>query len=79
MPVRRRNDGLPQSEAVGQRSRRHLRLVEIGRDIDVAHRDEFEQRGQIDEAVEEHNVVLDAKFADPPHQSVAIRLALVSN
>ena len=29
--------GFAEAEAVGQRARRHLRLVEIGRDIDVAH------------------------------------------
>ncbi len=79
MPVRRRNDRLPQSKAVGQRSRRHLGFVEIGRDIDVAHRDELEQRGQIDEPVEEHHVVVDSEFAHPRHQALAIGLALVSN
>ena len=77
VPVRRRDDRLAEPEAVGQRSRRHLRLVEIGRDIDVAHRDEFEQRGLIDELVEEHHVILDAKFAHPRHQAFAIGLALV--
>ena len=77
VPVRRRDDRLAEPEAVGQRSRRHLRLVEIGRDIDVAHRDEFEQRGLIDELAEEYHVIFDAKFAHPRHQAFAIGLALV--
>ena len=37
MPIRGRDDRLAEAEAIGQRTRRHLRLVEIGRDIDVAH------------------------------------------
>ena len=79
VPVGRRDDRLPQSEAVGQCSRRHLRLVEIGRDIDVAHRDEFEQRGLIDEPVEEYHVIFDAEFTHARHQAFAISLALVSD
>ncbi len=79
VPVRRRDDRFPQPEAVGQCTRRHLRLVEIGRDIDIAHRNEFEQSGLIDELVEEHHVLLDAKFTHPRHQALAIGLALVSN
>ena len=62
MPIGRRDDRLAQAETVGQRARRHLRLVEIGRDIDIAHRDEVEQRGLVDELVEEHDMVLDAEL-----------------
>ncbi len=79
VPIRRRYHRLAQPEAVGQGARRHLRLVEIGRDIDIAHRDEFEQRGLIDELVEEHHVILDAEFAHTRHQALAIRLALFSD
>ena len=68
MPVGRRDDRLAEPEAVGQRARRHLRLVEIGRDVDVAHRDEVEQRRLVDELVEKHDVVLDAERADARHR-----------
>ena len=79
VPIRRRNHRLSQSEAVGQRARRHLRLVEIGRDVDVAHRDESQQRRLIDELVEEYDVILDAEFAHARHQALAIGLALVAH
>jgi hypothetical protein len=39
----------------------------------------LEQRGLIDEAVEEHHLIMDAKFARPSHQAVAIGLTLGSN
>ena len=79
VPIGRRNDRLAQPEAVGQRARRHLRFVEIGRDVDVAHRDEFEQRGLIDELIEKHHVVFDAECAHARHQALAIGLALIAN
>ena len=78
MPVRRRDYGLPEPEAVGQRARGHLRLVEIGRDVDVAHRDEAEQRLAVDELVEKDDVVLDAELAHALLQAVAIGLALLA-
>ena len=79
VPIRRRNHRLPQSEAVGQRTRRHLRFVEIRRDVNVAHRNEFEQRRLIDELVEEYDVVLDPEFAHALHQALAIGFALVAH
>ena len=59
VPIGRRHHRLPQSEAVGQRARGHLRFIQIGRDIDIAHRDECQQCRLIDEPVEEDDVVLD--------------------
>ncbi len=79
VPIRRRDHRLAEAEAVGQRPRRHLRFVEIGRDVHVAHRDEFEQGGLIDELVEEYDVVVDPKFAHACHQALAIGLTLVPN
>ena len=79
VPVRRRNDRLSQSEAVGKRARRHLGFVEIGRHVDVAHRNEVEQRGLIDKLVEENDMVFDAEFLHARCQAVAIGLAFVSH
>ena len=41
VPIRRRYNCLSQAEAVGKRARRHLRFVEIGRNVDIAHRNEI--------------------------------------
>src|SRR6267142_2370609 len=62
VPVRCRYDGLSQSEAVGESARCHLSFIEIGRHIDVAHRNEFQQCGLIHELVEKYDVVLDAEL-----------------
>ena len=40
VPIGRRDHRLAQPEAVGQRAGCHLRLIEIGRGVDIAHRDE---------------------------------------
>ena len=71
MPVGRRHDGLSQSETVGQRARRHLGFIEIGRRVDVAHRNEVQQRGLIHELVEKDDMVLDAEAA----RTRAVRLS----
>ncbi len=76
VPIRRRHHRFAQPETVGQRPRRHLRLVQIGRDVDVAHRDEAEQRGLIHELVEKHHVILDTEFAHTLQKAFAISLAL---
>ena len=79
VPVRRRYDRLSQPEAVGERARRHLGFIEIGRHIDVAHRNEIQQRGLVDELVEEDDVVLDAELPHARRQAVAIGLALMTH
>ena len=61
VPIGRRDHRLPQAEAVGQRAGCHLRLVQIRRDVDIAHRDEVEQRRLVDELIEEHDVIFDAE------------------
>ena len=79
VPVGRRDDRLSEGKAVGERARGHLRLVQIGRDVDVAHRDEFQQRRLIDELIEEHHVIRDADIARARHQALAVSLALLPN
>ena len=72
MPIGRRYDGLAEAVAVGQRPRRHLRFIQIRRDVDVAHRDVVEQRGDIDKLVEEHDMVGDAELPGAFDQALAI-------
>ena len=79
VPVGRRYDGLSQTEAVGERARCHLGFIEIGRHIDVAHRDEVQQRGLVDELVEEDDMVLDAELPHARRQALAIGLALIAH
>ncbi len=77
MPIRRGDDRFPQSKTIGQCARRHLRLVEIGRDVDVAHRNEAEQRCAIDELIEKHDMLFDAESTHPRDKALAIGLALI--
>ena len=77
VPVGCRYDRLSQSEAVGECARCHLGFIEIGRHIDVAHRNEVQQRGLIDELVEEDDMILDAELPHARRQAVAIGLALI--
>jgi hypothetical protein len=77
MPVRRRYHGLSQTEAVGQCARCHLSFVEIGRHIDVTHRNEVQQCGLIHELVEKDNMILDAEFPYARSQTVAIGFAFI--
>ena len=79
VPIWCRDHCLSQSKAIGKRPRRHLGLVEIGRHVDVAHRDEVQKRGLIDELVEEHHVVPDTERLHPGGQAVAISLAVISH
>ena len=79
VPVGCRDDGLSQSKAVGQRAGRHLGFIEIGRRVDVAHRDEVQQRGLVDELVEEDDMVLDAEFPHPRRQALSVGLTLSAN
>ena len=77
MPIGCRYDGLSQPEAVGERARCHLGFIQIGRHIDVAHRDEVEQRGLVDELIEEDDMILDAELLHARRQALAIGLALI--
>ena len=79
VPVRRRYDRLSQSKAVGERARRHLGFVEIGRYIDVAHRNEIQKRGLLDKLVEEDDMILDAELAHAGRQAIAIGFALLTH
>ena len=79
VPIGRRNDRFPKPKAVGQGAGRHLRFVEIWRDVDVTHRDEVEQCRLIDEPVEKNDVLLDAERAHARHQTLAVSLAFAPN
>src|SRR5450755_5107226 len=60
MPIGSRNDGSSQTETVSQRAGSHLSSLEIGRDVDVAHRDQ--QSGLVDELIKERDVGFNAKL-----------------
>src|SRR5208282_1540079 len=77
VPVGCRYDCLAQSETVSERARCHLRFIEIGSRIDVAHRNEVQQCGLIHELVEKNDMVFDAEILHARRQTVAIGLALL--
>ena len=52
-----------------------MRLVDIRRHIDVAHRYESQKFGLVNELVEKNDIRLNIKFADPPGQTLSINLA----
>src|SRR5579862_573289 len=79
VPVGGRNDRFPQAKAVSQGPGRHLRFVEIWRDVDVTHRDEVEQCCLIDEPVEKNDVPFDAEGARASYQALAVGLAFTPN
>ncbi len=79
VPVGCRDDRFTQSKTVRQRAGRHLRFVEVGRDVHIAHRDEVDQRRLIDELVEKHDMVLNTDRSYACHQALAVSLALASN
>src|SRR5271170_5860728 len=63
MPIWRRDDRFAQPKTVGQRARCHLGFVKIRRDVDIAHRDEVEQRRLIDKPVEKSDMIFDTERA----------------
>ncbi len=69
----------PQAEAVGQRARGHLRFIEIGGNVGIAHRDELEQCRLIDESIEKDDMIHDARSSCPRDERLAIRLALLED
>ena len=79
VPIGGRHDGISQSVAVGERSRRHLCFIEIGRHVDVTHRNEVHQHDLVDKLVEEDHVVLKAEFVHARLQALAIRLSLFAH
>ena len=77
VPVGCRYDCLSQSKTVRQRARRHLGFIEIGSRVDVAHRNEVQQRGLIHELVEKNDMIFDAESLHARRQAFAIGLALL--
>ncbi len=78
VPVRRRDDGLAAAERVGQRARGDLRGVEVGRDVNVGHADEFDQLVDLDEPVEKADVLLDAQVLGQPLEADPIAFPLLA-
>ena len=79
VPVGRRDDGLAATERVGQRARGDLRGVQVGRDVDVGHADEFEQLVDLDEPVVEAHVLLDAQALGQPLQADPVPFPLLAD
>ncbi len=78
MPVGRGHHGVARAERIGQRARSDLRLGQIRREINVRRADEPHQFLQLDEAIEEHDVLLHAEIFGQPLQAQAVSLALVA-
>ncbi len=78
MPVGRRHHGIAGAEGIGQRARRDLRLRKIGREVNVRRADKPHQFVQLDEAVEEHNMLLHAEVLGHPLKAQAVQLALIA-
>ena len=79
VPVRRGDDALAATKCIGQGPRGDLRGVEIRRDVDVGHADEFEQFVDLDEAVVEAYVGLDTQGLGQPLQADPVTLTLLSD
>ena len=79
MPIRRRDNLLAEAEAVGQSARCHLHRVQVGGNVDVAHRDETEQRCLVNELVQEYDVVVYAELASARDKAFAIGLPLIAD
>ena len=78
VPVRRGHHGVARAERVGQRAGGDLRLGQIRREINVRRADEPHQFLQLDEAIEEHDMLLHAEVFGQPLQAQAVGLALVA-
>src|SRR4029077_4776403 len=74
-----RDHGLAEAEAVGQRARGHLRRVQVGGNIDVAHRNETEQRRLVNELVQENDVLAYIQLGCARDEALAISLPLLAN
>lgn len=77
-PERRRHmpGGLARADGVGQSSRRDLFGFQVGRDVDVAGRQEFGKLGRTDEAVVEDRMRIDAERFRPILEHQPIHLPL---
>ena len=78
VPVGRGHHGVARAERIGQRARSDLRFGQIRREINVRRADEPHQFLQLDEAIEEHDVLLHAEVFGQPLQAQAVSLALVA-
>ena len=78
VPVRRREHRLAAAERVRQGPRDDLRRVQVGRDVDVRHADELDQLVDLQEAVVEAHVGLDAQVLGQPLQADPVPLPLLA-
>ncbi len=78
VPVRRRDHRLAAAERIRQRTRGDLRRVQVRRDVDVRHPDEFDQLVDVDEPVVEAHVRLDAQVLGQPLQADSVALPLLA-
>ena len=77
--IGRRDHRLAERHRVGQRARGDLRRIEIGRDVDVGRLEIVEQLLELDEAVDEADVIVDAQFDRARLKAVAIGFALMAD
>ena len=75
VPIRSRNHGLTRAKGVSQRARSDLRLVEVGRNVEVRRADEFLQLLEFYEAVVENDALLDLVLFGQDFQAETIGLA----
>ena len=78
VPVRRGHHGFAAAVGVGQRAGGDLRLVEVRRDVDVAGGDELGELVELDEAVEEADVVVDAELGHTLLELEAVGVAVAA-
>ena len=78
VPVRRGHHRVAVAKRIGQRARSDLRLSQVGREINVRRADEPHQFLQLDEAIEEHDVLLHAEVFGQPLQAQAVSFTLVA-
>ena len=76
MPIGSRDDRLSQANGIGKRARANLRLVKIGRDIDIAGCEQLQQIGQIDIAIDKMEMAGYAELVRQFAKTVAIALPL---
>src|SRR5579863_394738 len=79
MPRGCRDHCFAQPEAVGHAAGCQLRLVQVRRRIDIAHRDETQQRRLIHELIQKDDMVFDSKRAHTRDQAAAIGFALIAD
>jgi hypothetical protein len=76
MPIRSRDNRFAGTKTVGQRTRSHLRFVEIGRRIHIAHRNEVDERCLVYELIQKHDMIFNAELSGTRLQALTIDFAI---